>query len=63
MICIHVHCLTTWTAGFSGPELDAKQDLVAKLPWSELDILVNNCGTNIRNSIAVYQGLLGLNTT
>ena len=36
---------------------------MAKLPWSELDILVNNCGTNIRNSIAVYQGLLGLNTT
>ncbi|CAK9074263.1 Tropinone reductase homolog At5g06060 [Durusdinium trenchii] len=24
------------------------KDLMAKLPWKELDILVNNCGTNIR---------------
>ncbi|CAK9101461.1 unnamed protein product [Durusdinium trenchii] len=24
------------------------EDLMAKLPWKELDILVNNCGTNIR---------------
>lgn len=24
------------------------KELIAKLPWKELDILVNNCGTNIR---------------
>jgi len=24
------------------------KELIGKLPWSELDILVNNCGTNIR---------------
>ncbi|CAE7523909.1 TR1 [Symbiodinium pilosum] len=29
--------------------------LVEKLPWSELDVLVNNCGTNIRKKAEDFQ--------
>ncbi|CAJ1437362.1 unnamed protein product [Effrenium voratum] len=31
------------------------KDLMSKLPWKELDILVNNCGTNIRKKAEEFE--------
>ncbi|CAJ1366558.1 unnamed protein product [Effrenium voratum] len=53
-----------FAAGFPGQchaivaDLSSEQgvkDLMSKLPWKELDILVNNCGTNIRKKAEEFE--------